>query len=975
MRKWLLLLIILNALNSHAQSVQFKNFNTNNGLLSSTVYNIFEDSKGFIWLATSNGANRYDGKTFENFTTEDGLSDNEVLKIREDSKGRIWFLTFNGKLSYYLDGIIYNTENSELLRKAICRSSFVNFFEDSNHNLWFSTNSGEVLSISENHIRYYNRDEDQVELTSIQFYEDDYNNLWAINKSRIYRIRDFKFKYAKPEHLPISYKTFFYDKPNRIIYFICKDGLTSIKNGKERFIRHIPNSLINKGISSILIENNKIWLTLLGNGVQVYDRDNEEIEYYLEDKYASNVIKDRNQNVWISTIDNGLYLLTRKARNFIHYTNKDFLTSEAVYSISKDEHNRIWLGLRNGQINVLEKDKASSIEIVSNGSIYNPILQIAYNKVNPGVWFMSENGICKLNGRSFPSQLKFNIQPEQFNFALKSFDFNSEGKLAVAMSSGLYYSQPEISSENFLILKNTNFKTIIPKRTFCVAYDKNDYLWFAQMDGLHILKGKTIKNFTNSSPALKDRIVHIFCDPSGYVFASTSSNGVLVFKDYKLLRIITTKDGLNSNSCVKSYFYNKKLWVLTNKGVSRLENITNVIRSTSFSVENGLLTNEVNDILIDSSFVYLATNKGLTKINKIEQIDYFPDLPIYFKKLIVNGREQKITFNQLIELGHNQNNIQVSFTAINFEDPDKVVYGYRIRKEDNWIETANNSLEFVSLEPGNYQIQVRARDINGLWGKSIEINLKIATPYYKTFPFIIVMLMLLIFISILIYNRYNKIKTINEEKKLLNQSKMVTLEQQALQAMMNPHFIFNVMNSIQYFINTQDKTTANKLLTGFARLIRKNMDIVNKGQISLDEEIEYLKLYLQLESLRYGNKLSYELIIDDNIEAEEIMIPSMLLQPFIENAIWHGIMPKDDKGNIHITMSQDHQLLRIVITDDGVGIENSLKVKNEEYISRGMSITQERISLINQLSGSEINIQVNQRPEGGTIVRVNIPLA
>ena len=227
---------------------------------------------------------------------------------------------------------------------------------------------------------------------------------------------------------------------------------------------------------------------------------------------------------------------------------------------------------------------------------------------------------------------------------------------------------------------------------------------------------------------------------------------------------------------------------------------------------------------------------------------------------------------------------------------------------------------------------------------------------------------------ILSYHEYLKIKKKKDDEILLNKSKIIALEQQALQAMMNPHFIFNVMNSIQYFINTQDKSKANQLLTGFARLIRKNMEIVNKSNITLSEEIDYLKLYLQLENLRFGEKLNYKLTVDDDLETEEIIIPSMIIQPYIENAIWHGIMPKDVLGHIEINISQERNLLKIIIKDDGVGIDNSLKMKNDGYISRGMSITKERINLINQLSGNEMNIKINQRLEGGTIVQIIIPI-
>ncbi|MNQ77360.1 Sensor histidine kinase YpdA [compost metagenome] len=201
------------------------------------------------------------------------------------------------------------------------------------------------------------------------------------------------------------------------------------------------------------------------------------------------------------------------------------------------------------------------------------------------------------------------------------------------------------------------------------------------------------------------------------------------------------------------------------------------------------------------------------------------------------------------------------------------------------------------------------------------------------------------------------------------------LEQQALQAMMNPHFVFNVMNSIQHYINTQNTASANKVLTGFARLIRKNLEICTKSYISLEEELEYLNLYLKLEKNRFGDKLEYIFTIDENIDQEETFIPSMLLQPYVENAIWHGIMPKETGGQIQINIKlQDAFYLNIEIIDDGVGIDNSLKNKKETHISKGMQLTKERLHLLGQIGAKPIHLSVRQNTTNGTTVSISIPL-
>ncbi|MBC7416750.1 MAG: histidine kinase, partial [Pedobacter sp.] len=214
-----------------------------------------------------------------------------------------------------------------------------------------------------------------------------------------------------------------------------------------------------------------------------------------------------------------------------------------------------------------------------------------------------------------------------------------------------------------------------------------------------------------------------------------------------------------------------------------------------------------------------------------------------------------------------------------------------------------------------------------------------------------------------------------EQNDLKLKNRVLMLEQQALQAMMNPHFVFNVMNAIQHYINTRNTASANKVLTGFARLIRKNLEICTKGYISLHEEIEYLKLYLKLEKNRFGDKLTYHFKIDEKLDLEETFIPSMLLQPYVENAIWHGIMPKESGGRIEINMSlKQVNILDIEITDDGVGIENSLSTKRGTHVSKGMQLTAERLKLLAEIGSKNIHLTVKQNTPNGTTVSISMSI-
>jgi len=208
---------------------------------------------------------------------------------------------------------------------------------------------------------------------------------------------------------------------------------------------------------------------------------------------------------------------------------------------------------------------------------------------------------------------------------------------------------------------------------------------------------------------------------------------------------------------------------------------------------------------------------------------------------------------------------------------------------------------------------------------------------------------------------------------IIIQNNITSLEQKALQAMMNPHFIFNVMNSIQHFINQADAKSANQVLSGFARLARKHLEICMNSTITVQEELIYLRLYLSLEKIRFCDKMEYEIYIGKNVDTEEILIPSMLIQPFLENAIWHGIMPKEEGGVIKLKFNLDETYLVVTILDDGIGISNSEKMTRAGHISRGMSLIRERVGLLNRLNKRHIFIDQQQTGDYGTEVLIKIP--
>jgi ligand-binding sensor domain-containing protein len=958
----LLILGVRTTLN--AQTLNFRNYNVNNGLANSTVYHIHQDSKGFIWFATESGVNRYDGQNFQTFTMDDGLSDNEVLQIQEDSKGRIWFLTLNGKLSYYYKTKFYNSGNDALLEKTFCKASFVSFFEDSKHRLFFSTNQREVVMIDGKKVKIFNPEKPA--LTNSFIAEDASSNILILKQNQIVHFRDTSFINFKSDFYPISYKTVFYQKSAKKIFFISKFGLAEIIGGKSNLKRKIPTEIARNVISNFFLdEENNTWINTMGNGTYVLNQSSTKpTQHLLKGRYVTHSLVDMNGNIWISTIGNGVYMLPETARQMQHYTVNNGLSDNSIYSIIRKPNKDLVLGLKNGNLDIISKKKISYKVLKSPYPSYNPIKKLFYDNQNKSIWFASNNTLGEIKESN--KAIRYLKERDNLTYALKSFSISKSGKLAVALAAGVDI----LKNKNAPLLfetPNLNGPSIhFPFRAYTVFYDSSERLWFSNINGLHYIDQNKAVKIYNKIPQLRQRITDIIELPDKTIICSSYGFGIFVLKNLKLAKIITTKDGLPSNICKKVIFANNHLWVITGKGISRIT--SDFKKIDNYQKENGLLSNEINDAIVDNDSIFVASNSGLSIFNSDIQKRRKEPIPLNLNYILINN--VKVDLSKKIKLNHKSNNLTINFIAIDFNNPTGISYRYRIKDDLKWNSTVNNTIELVSLQPGNYHLQIKAKGIYSDWSKPIELTFVISPPLWKTPWFIILMCLVLGPAIFFLINSIYRRKRLKVQEELTAKTKIIALEQQALQAMMNPHFIFNVMNSIQHFINTKDTVMANQLLTGFARLIRKNLEICNKSYITLEEELSYLNLYLSLEKLRFGDKLNYTISVDQEIDKEETLIPSMLLQPYVENAIWHGIMPKESDGNIaiHIRLKKE-DLLHICIEDDGIGIENSAKLKNNDHISRGMELTQERINLLNKF-GAPIELNVEQISLGGTRVTI-----
>lgn len=969
----LVCLIVLTLLSERAitQTLNFKHLSVEDGLLSSTVYFAYQDSQGYMWFATEAGVNRYDGRNFEAFTVDDGLSDNEILWIEEDSQRRIWFLSLNGQLSFFKNGKLYNPSNHPLLKKAVAKASFVSFFEDSQKRLWLGTNQQEVVMIAPDLVRHYKLASPQ-NLANSFIVEDGSGNIWMLTKGSFYQVKEDRLIQTASPYYPVSHKAFINDTATHKTLFISKQGLVEFKNGKTKLIQSIDASIVQQGIGHFSLDKDgSLWLSTLGSGIYRFHRNNEP-ENFLPGRYITHSIKDKTGNIWVSTIGDGVYMLPAHTKNIIQFTKSSGLSDAAVHSISKDHRGVFWLGLRKGDINFLNGSDVTYKSLKTSSNPYTPIKTLTVDQQSKSTWFATNSVLGEIKPDF--KEIRYLEEKDKKEFAVKSFALGKNGELAFALSSGVYILNNRNRPLTFTPATTISGKQhFFPLRAFATFYDNNNTLWFSNIKGLHRYENNRLTDYSSASSLLTKRITDIKALPDGTLALATYGYGIVLFKDGKVINHITTVKGLTSSIVTRLAVKGDILWAVTNKGVSKITFAGSEFHIRGYGTDNGLSSNEVNDILIDGQKIYLATNNGLTILRADEaSADTLPP-PLYLSRLTVNQEVISDTSNLTLE--YRQNNISVDFTAINFNDSKNITYRYKLKSSDPWIYIHNTTLDFGSLESAKYHLIIEARSQYSGWSKPLMLNFTIKPPFWRNWTFVSVAACVVSALVIWAISAFFKAQKAKEEEQLVVQNKITSLEQQALQAMMNPHFVFNVMNSIQHFINTRNDLAANKVLTGFARLIRKNMEVCTKSFITLQEEIEYLKLYLSLEALRFGDRMKHNFLIDTNIDTEEVFLPSMLLQPFVENAIWHGIMPKEEGGKIEIRIKKLYdEAIEINIWDDGIGILNAAKKKDSSYVSRGMQLTNDRIKLLNKSSRRPIELKVEQTGESGTLVKFTIPI-
>jgi ligand-binding sensor domain-containing protein len=942
-----------------SQDYSYINYDTRDGLAGSLVYDAIQDKEGFMWFATENGLSRFDGKDFKTFTTKDGLPDNEVLKLFVDSKGRVWIMPFRPSLCYYFKGKIYNSTNDTLLAKISLRTYAFDMTEDRWGNLYIAEETRWHAIFKNNIVR-----------TNDKINNSDFPNFavnaLGVNKNKeveLLLFTNFNNKhhysiYSNNKNVEIFKTLPERDEPDIAKSLITPDfviipnqhgRLSFFSDSSKSFQAELPSNTV----SINNLENKKIVINTR-TGIRFYDLQTKILSPPIFSAFSfTSAFEDKEHNLWLTTTGSGVLMVP--SFQFINFSISQAVEKPEISALTINGNviyaggwgNKIWTSNMDSlkfssQRLTVEKSKIISIILVNN-------------KLLGFDWKYFRN--------------PFNPRQPTYACALKS---------AYVGKSGILFAS---HIKAFLCKWTGEEQLIWNGRTTCVVESDSGF-YIGTLNGLYYksLNGQIV-DLRNICSAFSSRIVNLVFSNNGILWVTTKGSGIAGYSHNKLLYHFTQSDGLTSDNCTSLYVDGNIVWVGTDKGLNRIQ-ITNAqSKITHFSMSDGLPTDNISAIAASGNKVFVGTPKGLTYF-EVDKISQTSTCDLELTGIYVANKYWCYDSTNF-SLPHKSNDIRFEFSGISFKSAGEMIYKYRVLGlQPEWRTTTEKQLSFPTLSSGAYTLQLKVINKYGVESKTKEVLFTIEKLLWeKTWFKIFIATLFASVIWLLVAYRIKKIRQKEKDKADIS-NRIAELEQKALRSQMNPHFIFNCLNSIQQYVAERDITGANNFITDFARLIRMTLDLSTHPFISLYEEVEYISTYLRVEKARLEDAFDYRLNIDEALNLHSVYLPPLLLQPYLENSIRHGIRYRTERdGLIQININKKNDGVLIQIEDNGIGRRASKKYKSEyhiQYQSRGMTINEDRIKVLNDSAEKRIELLVtdlyNSNEEAaGTRVDVYLP--
>ncbi len=998
--------------------------NAAQGLASEFNWYITQDSEGFVWVSSLSGLNRFDGRKVRQYHAEKNnpaslFSDNIQSRFYEDKERNLWFCSHECIQRY-------NRNSDDFTRFFIKDSTGIDFKEDykifgleRDSFLWLRAGvKGEVFRFP---IYPPHRPEKFFTLSKEGFfprfdqksetiYFFDYeNNLqkgitgYFLKGSRPEKIRRF-LEEQFASHPQEYFKKILFAN-DTALWLSTNNGMAvwNFQKRKLSYPHHFPKGeyhlTFDKQQTFWVAERNQGLFKKYQNAASPLKVSIKDFNSFAASKNAlSNIYIDPQQTRWLSFYENGIAFSNPKKKKF-EWIEKFPLdgknTNYQFSSFAQDDLGRIWCTTYfNGLFLVDQRDKTT---IINNKKVPG-YLQKKINHVFKGndgiVWFCTSQGIAYFDSKT--SSFHLIKTPEGLHPSfMAGVQLRNEKLIFTNFSKGIYELFQENNTWQFKKLYDSN------NRLYAMLFEDSQGQIFANANTteievfrwnegrLQLIKTLPVGGFLYGF--YEDKM-----ENSVWLATSTGLAKVKAKALDSIPRIYTEKDGLPSKNVMAILAdATGNFWLSTDRGLSIFKRRDDTFHN--FSLSDGMHSSAFHAraaVRLHNGKMWFGGENGITIVDpdsihfvktlpkcKITQIKINDEL----KKELVCAQTGATNISEIkeIRLPFSENTLSFEFVAIEYSDPQSNQLAYKMEgADDHWVvmeKGAEGFSRYSNLRPGSYLFKIKGANSDGFWNeKPAVLKVVIMPPFYATWWFISLSIFT---VSLLIFLYYQwRIRQVREKAEL--KTRIAENKMEALRAQMNPHFIFNSLHSINSFILRQDNRNASEYLTQFAKLIRMILEHSRQSMVSLEKEIELLELYMKAEAKRLKNPFTYAIEIDDALDMFDTELPSILLQPFIENAVWHGVSHRDSAGHILLGFYKENGFLKCVVEDNGVGrakAEELKKAKGKSHQSLAMKITEERLKLLypQNAEGAKINIIDLLDENGqatGTRVEIRLPL-
>ncbi len=923
-----------------AQAPYHYTLSEEDGLPTNEIYQVKQDKFGFIWIGCEAGLFRYDGIRYKqyNYAKENGRS---ISELRFDSKGQLWCQNFTGQIFRVIrDSLILFKDLSKELRV------YPQFCVDKDGNVWiaaesylekFNSKAVSVLKIkpTTEELSWYDIEVDeqnrifassfQLGLCQIQCNNNTYRIVPANDRSTFGRIAIETVAsgiYAIEEVVAGKQYTIY-----------------RLKDGKlTDFAKWNKNGFVYKMYEDA---DGDLWLC---TSIGVFSVNNLnggiiDASFILEKDKISGFFQDREKNIWLSSLQNGIHVIPNKQMFVFDNFNRS-LTDRYISFLTTGKTNELMAGTYSGAIyKIIENNKAE--QVFKHDGIYRAVKKIIPYKDG---FFISRGAF------SYDDKTKEVEIPALRNIR----DF-------CVLNDTIYYTTSNTSGYfpllNNLDRKNNSYRqtvTVIQKAGRSVACDTtNAKIFYASNDGVYEYFAKKLNPVIYNGERISAS--KLFYE-NKLLWIATINNGFIVYDGKSCFE--SKVNFLLKGKQIKTFkISNNVLWVATEQCLNKIDLVK--ITAEYYDLSDGLISREISEIVMVNGKVYLATNKGIVWFSEKAVSANLTQPLITLSDISINN--QSIFLEKLNEFEYGNTKIEISFISPCFRARGKFGYKYRLVGLDtNWtsVSATNNKVIFAALPAGEFTFQVKAVNEDGVESSDKALFFfSIKKPFWQELWFYIIITVSGMLFALLV--SFMVIKNIRKKARIMNDLNNSQLT--AIRAQMNPHFMYNTLNSIQDLILKSDIKNTNYYLSKFSSLMRKILEFSESENILLHEEMEMLNDYLELEKLRFGDEFMYEINSSNELNAAKVFIPSLIIQPFVENAIKHGLLHKKGAKKLDLSFTNSNNKLRIVIQDNGVGRKRSAEIKNRSNIAHrsfASGAIKKRVELLNSNASSNITYTI-----------------